>query len=159
MYKFLNIGGELINMLKEKLLEDLKDCMKEKNVIRKNVVQMVRAAILQVEKDKQITLDDNQIVDIIAKESKKRKDSLADYEKSGREDLILQIKEEIKILSEYLPEQLSSEELEKIVKQIIQEENATSMKDMGKVMKVAKEKIGVRADGKAINELVKKLLA
>ena len=79
-------------MLKEKLLEDLKNCMKEKNVVRKNVIQMVRAAILQVEKDKQITLDDNQIIDIIAKESKKRKDSLADYEKSGREDLINEIK-------------------------------------------------------------------
>ena len=146
-------------MLKEKLLEDLKECMKEKNVIRKNVVQMVRAAILQVEKDKQIILDDNQIVDIIAKESKKRKDSLVDYEKSGREDLISQVKEEIEILSEYLPKQLSAEELEEIVRQIIQEENATSMKDMGKVMKAAKEKIGARADGKAINEVVKKLLA
>ena len=155
----MNMDGEVINMLKEKLLEDLKECMKEKNVVRKNVVQMVRAAILQVEKDKQITLDDNQIVDIIAKESKKRKDSLADYEKSGREDLISQIKEEIEILSEYLPKQLSAEELEEIVKQIIQEENATSMKDMGKVMKAAKEKIGARADGKTINEVVKKLLA
>ena len=71
------------SMLKERLLEDLKNCMKDKNVVRKNVIQMVRAAILQVEKDKQITLDDNQIIDIIAKESKKRKDSLADYEKRG----------------------------------------------------------------------------
>ena len=68
-------------MLKEKLLEDLKNCMKDKNVVRKNVIQMVRAAILQVEKDNGITLDDNQIIDIIAKESKKRKDSLEDYEK------------------------------------------------------------------------------
>lgn len=146
-------------MLKEKLLEDLKECMKEKKVIRKNVVQMVRAAILQVEKDKQIILDDNQIVDIIAKESKKRKDSLVDYEKSGREDLISQVKEEIEILSEYLPKQLSIEELEEMIKQIIQEENATSMKDMGKVMKVAKEKIGASSDGKTINEVVKKLLS
>ena len=146
-------------MLKEKLLEDLKECMKTKNVIRKNVIQMVRAAILQVEKDKQITLDDNQILEIIAKESKKRKDSLADYEKSGREDLISQIKEEIEILSEYLPEQLSSEELEEIIKQVIKEENATSMKDMGKVMKAAKAKVGATAAGKAINEIAKKLLA
>lgn len=145
-------------MLKEKLLEDLKECMKNKDVIRKNTIQMVRAAILQVEKDKQIVLDDNQIIDIIAKESKRRKDSLSDYEKSGREDLISQVKEEIEILSEYLPKQLSEEELEKIVKQIIQDENATSMKDMGKVMKAAKEKIGARADGKVINEVVKKIL-
>lgn len=146
-------------MLKEKLLEDLKECMKTKNTVRKNVVQMVRAAILQVEKDKQVVLEDNQIIDIIAKESKKRKDSLTDYEKSGREDLIAEVKEEIDILSEYLPEQLSVEELEEVLKQIIQEENATSMKDMGKVMKVAKEKIGAKSDGKTINEVVKKLLS
>ena len=129
-------------MLKEKLLEDLKNCMKEKNIVRKNVIQMVRAAILQVEKDKHVTLDDNQIIDIIAKESKKRKDSLVDYEKSGREDLINQIKEEINVLAEYLPKQLSTEEVENIVKEVIQEVNATSIKDMGKVMKMAKEKIG-----------------
>ena len=146
-------------MLKEKLLEDLKNCMKDKNVVRKNVVQMVRAAILQVEKDKQITLDDNQIIEIIAKESKKRKDSLVDYEKSGREDLINEIKEEISVLAEYLPKQLSTEEVEKIVAEVIKEENATSMKDMGKVMKAAKEKIGAASDGKTINEAVKKLLS
>ena len=145
-------------MLKEKLLEDLKNCMKEKNVVRKNVIQMVRAAILQVEKDKQITLDNNQIIDIIAKESKKRKDALADYEKSGREDLINEIKEEIKILAEYLPKQLSVEEVEAIVKEVIDEVGATSMKDMGKVMKEAKEKIGAASDGKTINEVVKKCL-
>lgn len=145
-------------MLKEKLLEDLKNCMKEKNVVRKNVIQMVRAAILQVEKDKQIILDDDQIIDIIAKESKKRKDSLVDYEKSGREDLINEIKEEIDVLAEYLPKQLSAEEVEAIVKEVIAEVGATSMKDMGKVMKAAKEKIGAASDGKTINEAVKKCL-
>lgn len=145
-------------MLKEKLLEDLKNCMKEKNVVRKNVIQMVRAAILQVEKDKHIELNDDQIIDIIAKESKKRKDSLEDYEKSGREDLIKEIKEEIEILAEYLPKQLSIEEVEEIVKEVIKDEGATSMKDMGKVMKAAKEKIGAASDGKTINEVVKKLL-
>lgn len=146
-------------MLKEKLLEDLKECMKTKNTVRKNAIQMVRAAILQVEKDNQVSLEDNQIIEIIAKESKKRKDSLEDYEKSGREDLIAQVKEEIEILSEYLPKQLSEEELEQIIKEIIQQENVTSMKDMGKVMKSAKEKIGARSDGKTINEIVKRLLS
>ena len=144
-------------MLKEKLLEDLKNCMKEKNVVRKNVIQMVRAAILQVEKDKQVSLNDEQIIDIIAKESKKRKDSLVDYEKSGREDLINEIKEEIDVLAEYLPKQLSAEEVEAIVKEVIAEVGATSMKDMGKVMKTAKEKIGAASDGKTI-EAVKKCL-
>ena len=146
-------------MLKEKLLKDLKNSMKEKNTVRKNVIQMVRAAILQVEKDKQIELNDEQIIDIIAKESKKRKDALGDYEKSGREDLINEIKEEIKILAEYLPKQLSIEEVENIVKEVIAEQGATSIKDMGKVMKTAKEKIGAASDGKTINEVVKKMLA
>ena len=145
-------------MLKEKLMEDLKEAMKEKQTLRKNVVQMIRAAILQVEKDKQIELEDNQILEIIAKEAKKRKDSLADYEKSGREDLINQVKEEIEIISEYLPKQLTKEEITEIVKQVIEETGATSRKDMGKVMKSAKEKMGATADGKTINEVVRELL-
>lgn len=146
-------------MLKEKLLEDMKISMRDKNVIRKNVIQMVRAAILQVEKDKQIELNDEQIVEIIAKESKKRKDSLPDYEKSGREDLIAQVNEEIAILSEYLPKQLSREEIEKIVEEVIANLGATSMKEMGPVMKEAKAKIGPAADGKTINEVVKEKLS
>ena len=146
-------------MLKEKLLEDLKMSMKEKNEVRKNAVQMVRAAILQVEKDNGITLEDEKIIQIIAKEVKKRKDSLDDYIKGGREDIVKQVEEEMNILSEYLPKQLSKEEIEKMVKEIIEQVGAESIKDMGKVMKEAKEKIGARADGKAINEVVKELLA
>lgn len=145
-------------MLKERLLNELKTAMKEKNTNRKNVIQMVRAAILQVEKDKQIELSDDEIINIIAKESKKRKDSIPDYEKGGREDLVEQIKEEIEVLSEFLPEQLTTEEIEAKVSEIIAKVGATSMKDMGKVMKEAKAEIGASADGKAINEAVKKLL-
>ena len=145
-------------MLKEKLLEDLKQAMKEKNLNRKNVVQMVRAAILQVEKDKAIEVTDEHIVEIIAKEAKKRKDSLADYQKGGREDLVAQIEEEIAVLEEYLPKQLSKEEVEEKVKAIIQKTNASSMKDMGMVMKEAKQEIGAAADGKMISDVVKSLL-
>ncbi len=145
-------------MLKEKLLEDLKTSMKEGNVNRKNTVQMVRAGILQVEKDKHIELNDDQILEVIAKEFKKRNDSLVDYEKSGREDLISQIKEEMAVLEEYLPKKLSEEELTEKVKEIVAEVGATSMKDMGIVMKTAKERLGLTADGKMINEIVKKLL-
>lgn len=145
-------------MLKEKLLEDMKVSMREKNTIRKDVIQMVRAAILQVEKDKQIQLEDEQIIEIIAKEAKKRKDSLSDYEKSGREDLINKIKAEIEILSEYLPKQLTKEEIEKIVEEIISQTGANTIRDMGIVMKEAKAKIGAAADGKTINEVVKEKL-
>ena len=94
-------------MLKEKLMSDLKNSMKQGLTIRKNTVQMVRAAILQVEKDKKIELNDDQILEVIAKEFKKRNDSLADYEKSGREDLIAQIKEEMAVLEEYLTKKIS----------------------------------------------------
>lgn len=145
-------------MLKEKLLEDLKESMKVKNVIRKNVVQMVRAAILQIEKDKKIEVSDSQIVEIIAKEAKKRKDALEDYQKSGREDLIEQMNQEIKILNEYLPKQLTEEELTQKMQEIITELGATSIKDIGAVMKKAKETIGAAANGKAINEVAKKIL-
>lgn len=145
-------------MLKEKLLEDLKDSMKDKNVLRKNVIQMVRAGILQIEKDQNIELDDQKILEVIAKECKKRKDSLSDYEKAERQDLVDQIKQEIEILEEYLPKQMPPEELTKILEEIIKELGATSMKDMGKIMKEAKERIGLAADGKTINEVVKKIL-
>ena len=145
-------------MLKEKLLEDLKNSMKEKNIVIKNVIQMVRAAILQIEKDKGIEVDDNKILEIIAKEVKTRNDSIADFEKGGREDLVEQAKQEIEILSEYLPKQLTKEELREKLEIIVKELGATSIKDMGKVMKAAKEQIGTVADGRSINEVVKELL-
>ena len=146
-------------MLKEKLMQDLKQSMKDKNTIRKNVIQMIRAAILQIEKDKQIELDDDAIIDIMAKEAKKRKDSIPDFEKGGREDLVVDIKEEISIIKEYLPEPLNMEQLESLISDIISDLDATSMKDMGRVMKTSKEVIGARADGKTINDIVRKLLS
>lgn len=145
-------------MLKEKLMNDLKDAMKNKNEIRKNTVQMVRAAILQIEKDKGITVEDDKIVEIIAKEVKGKKDAIMDFEKAGREDLVNQTTEEINILSEYLPKQLSKEEITEEVKKVIADIGANSMKDMGMVMKEAKSRIGASADGRAINEVVKELL-
>ena len=145
-------------MLKERLLEDLKNSMKEKNINRKNVVQMVRAAILQIEKDQNIEVSDEKILEIIAKEAKRREDALAEYKKAQREDLVKQAEEEIKVLEEYLPKKMSKEELEEKIKEIIQKLGATTMKDMGKVMKQAKEEIGVAADGKTINAVVKSML-
>ena len=94
-------------MLKEKLMEDLKESMKNKDTVRKNTVQMVRAAILQIEKDKGIEVEDDKIIDIIAKEVKTKKDALKDFEKAERQDLIDLTNREIEILQEYLPKQLS----------------------------------------------------
>ena len=146
-------------MLKEKLLENLKDAMETKNVNKKNAVQMVRTAILQIEKDKGIEVSDEQILGIVAKEVKTRKDAIAEYEQANRDDLIEKANEEIKALEEYLPKQLTDEELVAEVKKVIEKLNATSMKDMGPVMKEAKATIGAQADGKRINEVVKSLLA
>ena len=145
--------------LKERLADDLKSAMKEKNVIRKNTVQMVRAAVLQFEKDNKVTLEDDGVLEVIAKQLKQRKDSLPDYEKSGRDDLIADLKAEMDVLMEYLPKQLTREELEIIVKEIIEETGAASIKDMGKVMAAAKAKTVGRADGRMINEVAKALLS
>jgi len=144
--------------LKELLAQDLKESMKEKDAIRKNAVQSVRAAVLQVEKDSRTTLDDDGVIGVIAKEVKKRKDVLPDYEKSGREDLIAELNREIEVLTGYLPSQLSQEELDGIVKEAIERLGASSMKDMGKIMADVMPRITGRADGGAVNLSVKKRL-
>ena len=145
-------------MLKEKLMEDLKKSMKEKDEIRKNTVQMVRAGILQIEKDKGIEVEDEKILEIIAKEVKIKRDALVDFEKAQRQDLINQTNEEISVLQEYLPKQLTKEELTEKITEVIKKVGATTIKDMGIVMKEAKQEIGTAADGKSINEVVKELL-
>lgn len=145
--------------LKETLASDLKEAMKNKDVVRKNVVQLIRSGVLQVEKDKKITLDDEGVLDVIAKQLKQRRDSLPDYEKSGREDLIAELKTEMDILMGYLPEQLTREELEAIVKAAVAETGASSLKDMGRIMACVMPKTKGRADGKVINEIARALLS
>lgn len=146
-------------MLKEQLLQDFKEAMKEKNELKKNTIMMVRAAILQIEKDTQKEVSDPEILDILSKEIKKRKDSLEDIMKSGREDLIQQVNDEMAIIKAYLPAELSEEELTQILQEVVTETGATSMKDMGKVMAAAKIKTAGRADNKKINEIVKQMLS
>ncbi len=145
--------------LKDKLAQDLKAAMKDKDTVRKNVVQMIRAGVLQIEKDKKTVLDDDGVLEVIAKQLKQRKDSLPDYEKSGRSDLIAELKAEIGYLMEYLPEQLSDEELGEIVKEAIASVGAESVKDMGKVMSAVIPKTKGRADGRRINEIARGLLS
>ena len=145
--------------LKERLDDDLKSAMKNKDVIRKKVVQFARAGILQFEKDNMVTLDDNGVLEVIAKQLKQRKDSLPDYEKSGRDDLIAELKAEMDVLMEYLPKQMTEEELTAVIRDTITEVGASSMKDMGKVMAAVKAKTVGRADGRMINEIAKGLLS
>ena len=132
--------------------------MKEKNVITKNTIQMIRAAILQTEKDKQIELDDNGILEIISKQVKQKNDALEQFEKAGRQDLVEQTKLEINILKEYLPKQLSKEEVEQIIIGLSRTLGISDMKGMGTLIKSAKAKIGAGSDGKTISEVVKKVL-
>ncbi len=145
--------------LKERLAEDLKMSMKNKDTVRKNTVQLVRSAILQFEKDNKVVLEDDGIIDVIAKELKQRRDSLPEFEKSGREDLIEKLHCEMNVLMEYLPAQLSEEELVAIIKNAIEKTNASSIKDMGKVMGIVASETKGRADAKLIGALAKKLLA
>jgi uncharacterized protein YqeY len=144
--------------LKEKLMEDLKASMKSKDTIRKNTITMVRSAIKQVEVDKRTELTDDEILDIISKQVKEKRSAIEEFKKGSRDDLVNQTENEIEILLEYLPEQLSEEEVEEIVKETIKEINATSMKDIGRIMKAVMPKVKGRTDGNIVNKVVKKIL-
>ncbi len=145
--------------LKETLLQDLKTAMKDKDTIRKNTIQLVRAGVLQIEKDNHVELEDDGVLDVIAKELKKRRDSLPEFEKSGRTDLIENLNKEIEVLLGYLPEQLTEDEIQKIVEETIAETGAATMKDMGKVMGAVSSKVKGRADNRVVSGYVKKLLS
>lgn len=145
--------------LKEQLLADLKEAMKSKDNILKDTVQMVRAGILQIEKDKKIELDDDGVIEVVAKEVKKCNDVLPDYEKSGRQDLIDELNKKVEILKSYLPEQLTIDEVKVIVADAIAEVGAETMKDMGKVMALVQPKVKGKADGKVVSDIVKQTLA
>lgn len=142
--------------LKETLFQDLKTAMKDKDTVRKNTIQLVRAGVLQIEKDNHVELDDDGVLDVIAKELKKRRDSLPEFEKSGRTDLIDNLNKEIEVLLGYLPEQLTEDEIQKIVEETIAETGAATMKDMGKVMGAVSSKVKGRADNRVVSGYVKK---
>lgn len=141
--------------LKTKLQDDLKLAMKNKDTVKKSVVTLIRAEIKQREVDTRTELGDDEIIDVITKQLKQRRDAMTEFAKASRDDLVQEAEAEIEVLMEYLPRQLSKEELNEIVKETISEVGATSMKDMGKIMAAIKPKTKGRADGKMINELVK----
>lgn len=144
--------------LKDKLMEDLKDSMRNKDVIKKNTITMIRAAIKQKEVDDRSEKTEEDIIDIISKQLKEKRGAIEDFKKGNRQDLVDLTEKEIDILLEYLPKQLSEEELEKIVAEAIKETNATSMKDIGMIMKTVMPKVKGRADGNMVNNIIKKIL-
>ncbi len=144
--------------LKDKLMDDLKESMKNKEQVRKSVVTLIRSAIKQKEVDERVEVSEEDVLVIIQKQLKQRKDALEEFKKAQREDLILQTEQEIDILTQYLPKQLTDDELESIIRDIINQIGATTMKDMGKIMGLATPKVQGKADGKRINEVAKKFL-
>ena len=144
--------------LKQKLQEDLKSSMKNKDAIKKSVITLIRSSIKQYEVDNRVELQDDEIVDLIAKQLKQTRDSREEFAKAGRDDLVSKAEAEIEVLKEYLPQQLSEEELNETVIATISEVGATSMKDMKHIMSSIMPKVKGRADGKLINELVRKNL-
>lgn len=144
--------------LKERLLSDMRTAMKERDSFRKSVLTMARAAVLQIEKDKRTQLDDRGVIEIIAREVKSRKDAMEMFKQGERQDLVDKNQKEIEILREYLPPQLSEDEIRVLVKQAIERTGAGSIKDMGKVMGAVMPDLKGRADGGTVNRLVKELL-
>ncbi|MBP7913546.1 MAG: GatB/YqeY domain-containing protein [Proteocatella sp.] len=144
--------------LKERLMEDMKVSMRNKETLKKSVITMIRASVKQKEVDDRVDLNDDDVIELIAKQLKQRKDALVEFEKAERDDLIAQTKAEIEILASYLPQQLTDEELEAVVRDAVAEVNAQSIKDMGKIMGKVMAVAKGRVDGKRINEMVKKVL-
>ena len=146
--------------LKEQLTEDMKTAMKAKaeGKQRLAVIRMVRSAIRQAEIDGKTELDDAGVVTIISKEVKSRRDSIEEFKKGGREDLVAQNEAEIAVLMPYLPQQLSEDEVRALVKTAVEQTGASSQKDMGKVMGALMPKVKGRADGKLVNTIVRAML-
>lgn len=144
--------------LKEQLLAELKASMKAKDTVKKSTVTMIRAAILQVEKDNKVELGDAEIQEIIAKQMKQRRDALDEFKKAERDDLIAQTEAEMRVIEAYLPKQLTQEEIEAIVDETIKETGAESAKDMGKIMGALMPKVKGLADGKLVNQIVREKL-
>ena len=144
--------------LKERLMSDLKEAMKSHDKLRKDVVTMIRAAVKQKEVDERVELNDEDILEIISKQLKEKKASIEEFKKGNRDDLVTQTENEINILLEYLPKQLDEAELEQIIKEIIDAENITSIKQIGQLMKAVMPAVKGKADGKTVNKVATKLL-
>ena len=145
--------------IKEQLTSDMKAAMKAHDKLRLDTIRMVRGAIRQAEIDgghKELSEDD--MAAIVAKEVKSRRDSIEEFKKGGREDLVAKTQAEIDVLMPYLPAQLSEDEIRALVKEAVEKTGASSPKDMGKVMGMLMPKVKGRADGKMVNTIVRSML-
>lgn len=146
--------------LNERLTEDMKAAMKAgpEGKVRLDAIRFLRAAMKNAEIDKKAPLTDEDILGIITKQVKQLKDSIVEFEKGGRSDLVAKAQAEVQVFSAYLPEQMSEDEIRELARQIVAEVGAQGPKDMGKVMGPLVARTKGRADGKLVNQVVKELL-
>lgn len=144
--------------IKQKLNDDLKIAMKANDIFKRDTIRLLNSALKQVEVDKRIELSDEEIIKILLNAKKQRLDSIEAYKKANRDDLVQKEKGELEIILQYLPKQLSDEELKAKIEEIIKSLNANGIKDLGKVMGAAKE-LAKFADGSRISKIAKELLA
>ena len=141
--------------LKDRIQQDVKDAMRAKDKARLAAIRLITAAIKQREVDERIELDDAQVTAVLDKMAKQRRESISQFEKAGRDDLIAQEVMELEIILSYLPEQLGEDEINALIDSAMQATGATSIKDMGKVMGQLKPKLQGRADMGAVSAMIK----
>ena len=145
--------------LKDQINTDIKEAMKAKENAKRDALRLLSSAFKQIEVDERKDLTDDDVIKIIQKQIKQRNDSITQYQTAGRDDLIEKEMSEIAFYEPYLPKQLSDEELTTAIKAIITQVEATTMKDIGKVMGIASKELAGKVDGKRINECAKALLS
>ena len=144
--------------LKDKLQEDLKQAIRDKDETQKTTLRLALAAIKNAEIDKGRELDDKELIAVISQQAKQRRESIAEFAKGGRQDLVAQEEEELKILIEYLPPQLSEEEIRARASEVIEQVKATTPAQMGEVMRMLMPELKGKADGRVVNRIVRELL-
>lgn len=144
--------------LSDRINEDLKTAMKEKDSFKLGVIRMIKGAMQLAKPNPREELNDDDVVGVISKQIKMRKESIKEFEKAGRDDLVTQNQKEIEILEAYMPEQLSEEELDKIIDKVFEEVKPSSVKDMGMVMKTISPLVKGKADMSLVNQKIKERL-
>ena len=144
--------------MRNQILEDLKSAMKAQDKLKLSVIRMVKSSIQMEELNKKRELTDDEVIDVISKQIKTRKDSINEFTKGGREDLVESTSKEIEILSTYLPEQLSEEDINNIIDKVFEEVKPESSRDMGKVMKAVTPLVKGKADMGMVSSIIKSKL-
>jgi uncharacterized protein len=144
--------------LKERLNQDMKDSLKAHDSARLSAIRMIISAVRNKEIDSRKDMDDEGVLSVLSTSAKQRRESIEQYEKAGRQDLVDKEKAELEVIMSYMPQQMGRAEIEALVKEAVAESGATGPGDMGKVMKVLMPKVKGRADGKLVNEVVKAVL-